>query len=251
MLPITIVIECTNSEDMQRAIRQAALGQSLVYLIIAPYMGKDILAWDDFLRLLAETREWAVREKLPVELYAGAVLPLRRALDVLQTGSTAYCLADSSYVLLSADDEDHEIAGDILFQLMLKGFQPVLSSPEVILQGKHGLSRLLRWMQKGILTMCDLDSLSGAYGREVREQVQLLVKNNMVCIWGVQAENISEDFALSEQIREIFDVAGLEYGQDMLCRYPEQMRENNVFYPNLPEHVERKKKGLFSWLTGH
>ena len=34
MLPITIVIECTNSEDMQRAIRQAALGQSLVYLII-------------------------------------------------------------------------------------------------------------------------------------------------------------------------------------------------------------------------
>jgi|GEM_PF-4251062 len=246
MLPITLFITYTHMEDLHEAIRKAVQVPSLNHIIIAPYRDTP-LDWEAELRLIDESRRWAAREHLSVALHAGAVVPMTKALELLQPGSTACCLAASPYVLLAMDGESQGTASDIFYQLMLNGFQPILSTPEQVLPGMHGASRLLHWMQKGVLSLSDLDSLSGLYGRSAWRQVRLLLHNHLICFWGIRAENVAGNYDLSRQIQKIFHAAGPDYGQDTLCRYPQGLREHTVFYPSLPSRVAPINKSLFSW----
>lgn len=80
-------------------------------------------------------------------------------------------LCETSYMM--ADP----MAREMIYQIMLKGFQPVIAHPERYMYASMPLYK--RWKQKDYLLQLNLLSLGGAYGKPARDKARELLKEGM------------------------------------------------------------------------
>ena len=99
-------------------------------------------------------------------------------------------LCETSYMMADAK------AWDMLYQIMLKGYQPVIAHPERYSYASKPLYQ--RWKEKDYLFQLNLLSLAGAYGKPALVKAHEMLKNGMYDYVGSdlhRVENVAQMIA--------------------------------------------------------
>jgi tyrosine-protein phosphatase YwqE len=73
---------------------------------------------------------------------------------------------------------------NILFEMQLQGYQPILAHPERYLYYANNLSELVKLKDMGCKLQSNLLSFSGYYGKEVLRFAERLVDQQLICLLG-------------------------------------------------------------------
>ena len=73
---------------------------------------------------------------------------------------------------------------NILFEMQLQGYQPILAHPERYLNYANNLSELVKLKDMGCKLQSNLLSFSGYYGKEVLRFAERLVDQQLICLLG-------------------------------------------------------------------
>lgn len=89
-----------------------------------------------------------------------------------------YLLVENSFnlELLNLDE--------VLFDLSVKGYKPVLAHPERYVYYHNNLDRYRAIHRSGVLFQCNLMSLGGYYGKEIKKVAEWMLENDMIDFLG-------------------------------------------------------------------
>lgn len=120
-------------------------------------------------------------KKIPIKIFPGQETYISNFLDTEKMGELL-TLADSGKYILVEMPDDHfpQFTYDVIFQLQLKGYIPIIPHPErnVILRRKKEL--LYELVTKGALVQITASSMLGKRGRAKKKYCIELIKHNLV-----------------------------------------------------------------------
>lgn len=141
-----------------------------------------------------------VGARLPVSLSLGGEYMLDSCfMDRFEEGfltlddARSLVLCETSYMM--ADPQ----AGEMLYQVMLKGYQPVIAHPERY--DYAAMSLYKRWKEKDYLLQLNLLSLAGAYGPMAEAKAHRLLKEGMYDYVGTDLHRVDNVEQMINAIR--------------------------------------------------
>ena len=102
-------------------------------------------------------------------------------------------LCETSYMMMEPRMKE------MLYEVMLKGFQPVIAHPERYQYAEKGL--YYRWKQKGYLFQLNLLSFAGAYGNVAKAKANQLLKEGMYDYVGSDLHRLAQLETMVSSIR--------------------------------------------------
>ncbi len=92
-------------------------------------------------------------------------------------------LCETSYMMMDP------MAKDMLYQVMLKGYQPVIAHPERYMYATKPMYK--RWKDREYLFQLNLFSLSGVYGKPAEEKARMLLKEGFYDYVGTDLHRVA------------------------------------------------------------
>lgn len=120
-------------------------------------------------------------EDIPVEVFIGQEIHLTNFLDMDKMGELLTLAGSGKYILVELPDDHFPLfTYDVIFQLQLKGYIPIIPHPErnVILRRRKEM--LYELVTKGVLVQITASSLIGKQGRTKKNYSIDLIKHNLV-----------------------------------------------------------------------
>ena len=145
---------------------------------------------DENKRVVVELNNALRAKKIDLEIYLGNEIYISP--DILQNLSSrrVATLNDSRYVLIESAMLDIPVNIDnIIYELCLKGYIPIIAHPERNLKVQENPNILFGLIMSGALTQINLSSLEGRYGKESKETAELLLSHKMVHFVGTDAHS--------------------------------------------------------------
>jgi protein-tyrosine phosphatase len=242
----------SRSLDMSLGMLKMAVQAGTTDIIATPHVNRHgvVPSWTAVTEAVRILQEKADIEEIPIHIYAGAEVELNyKALDFLPARSQAYCLAESSYILVELTEQSQpDQTEELLYALMLRGYIPVLAHPERYDRIMTHPERMVAWMQKGILTQCNAGSFTGLFGKHAQEQAEGLLQNHMIVFLGSDAHRTEwRPPDITQGLKAIEKLGGdwkacSEHGQSIL--------QHKILYPNIPESWKKTKKGFWKRIFG-
>ena len=170
-------------------------------LICTPHIISDMYPNDreTILPRLEETREALKENNIDIAIEAAAeyMVDLEMEKQVLSgepllTFGNNLILIEMSYVAPSPNIEQ------VIFQLRLKGLQPILAHPERYVFYHNNLDNYQRFIDLGCMLQINLLSLLGYYGKQIKLVAEKLLKNKMVDLLGTDMHHQRHLMALME-----------------------------------------------------
>ncbi len=124
--------------------------------------------------VLLETQLALKRENLNVNVAAAAEYMIDETFDVkpgLMTLPGNYILIEMSYLNESPNIEQ------VIFDLQIAGYQVILAHPERYIFYHKAHERFHRFKDMGVLFQLNLLSISGYYGKQVKQSAEYLIEN--------------------------------------------------------------------------
>jgi protein-tyrosine phosphatase len=150
---------------------------------------------------LIRLREKLVAEQIRMELEAAAeyylddsFLKLLNAGDLLTFGREKYLLLEVSYINYP------ENFNTIIFDVIVKGYTPVLAHPERYPFWSVKFDEYKKLKEMGVLFQLNITSLSGYYGPDIRRTAEKLAVNNMIDFLGSDAHHEKHLMALQKSL---------------------------------------------------
>jgi protein-tyrosine phosphatase len=172
-------------------------------LITTPHIMSDYfrntnaIITDGLIRL----REKLVAEQIHIELEAAAeyylddsFLKLLNAGDLLTFGKEKYLLLEVSYINYP------ENFNTIVFDVIVKGYIPVLAHPERYPFWSVKFDEYKKLKEMGVLFQLNITSLSGYYGPDIKRTAEKLAVNNMIDFLGTDAHHEKHLMALQKSL---------------------------------------------------
>ncbi len=141
-----------------------------------------------FKKLIHRVRQ----ENIPIKLYLGADIHIRwNILEELEQGNLL-TIAEGSYFLLELPSIGIlSQLKDLLFNLKLQGYTPILTHPE----REQAMSRYMKdienWVESGGLVQITAISITGEYGELIRKNSILLLKKGLVHVVSSDAHTMT------------------------------------------------------------
>ena len=170
-------------------------------LICTPHIISDMYPNDreTILPRLEEIREALKENNIDIAIEAAAeyMVDLEMEKQVLSgepllTFGNNLILIEMSYVAPSPNIDQ------VIFQLRLKGLQPILAHPERYVFYHHNLDNYQRFIDLGCMLQMNLLSLLGYYGKQIKLVAEKLLKNKMVDLLGTDMHHQRHLMALME-----------------------------------------------------
>lgn len=242
----------SRSLDMSLGMLKMAVQAGTTDIIATPHVNRHgvVPSWTAVTEAVRILQEKADIEEIPIHIYSGAEVELNyKALDFLPARSQAYCLAESSYILVELTEQSQpDQTEELLYALMLRGYMPVLAHPERYDRIMTHPERVMKWMQKGVLTQCNAGSFSGAFGQMAQQQAEDLLKNHMIVFLGSDAHRT--DWRTPDQRQGLQAIDKLGGNWHTCSQNGQYILQNRVLYPEIPTRWEKTKKGFWSKLFG-
>ncbi|MCB0375564.1 MAG: histidinol phosphatase, partial [Sinomicrobium sp.] len=156
-------------------------------LITTPHIYRDIYPnkRQDIWNALKKVQEVLTQEQINVELHAAAEYfldehfeELLEKKELLTLPGTNLVLIESSFIAPPPKLEEY------LFQLQIKGYQPLIAHPERYPFWHHRMDKYERLKEMDCLLQLNLLSLSGRYGQQVLRTAEQLLKKGMIDFLG-------------------------------------------------------------------
>ncbi|MFB3170032.1 CpsB/CapC family capsule biosynthesis tyrosine phosphatase [Neobacillus sp. 179-C4.2 HS] len=155
--------------------------------------------------------------------------------DILPVNHTPYVLVEfpSNHVPRYTDK--------LFYDLQMKGLVPVIVHPERNQEIIERSDILYQLVEKGALTQITAASVSGDFGKKIKNFSLQLVEANLTHFIASDAHNVNKR---SFKMREAFGVIEKKYGIDMVYYFDENaalLIDGKHVYKEDPERIKRKK----------
>lgn len=245
----------SRSQEMTLEMLKMAVNSGTTAMIATPHINRQgiIPSWQSILDRVEQVNQLAAVNELPIKIYSGGEVQLDYDAMAKLTGENReYCLADSRYILIElTENSEAKAVEQMLFELMLRGYMPILAHPERYTRIMHHPEIVLEWMHKGIATQCNTGSFHGYFGEKVQARVERLYRHRMITFLGTDAHRESIRTPDSTPAKQA--ICQLPNGEIFWnnCQSNAQfILEDRVLYPDVPASYETKKRGFFSRLFG-
>ncbi|MGN6617870.1 MAG: tyrosine-protein phosphatase [Ilyomonas sp.] len=170
-------------------------------LVCTPHILSDLYpnTPDTILPRLTIVREALKENNIPVQIHAAAEYMVDTDMESyvksgkpLLTFGKNYILIEMSYLAASPNIEQ------VIFELRMKGLQPILAHPERYNFYHHDFSKYERMKDLGCLLQMNLLSISGYYGKGIKLVAEKLAKNKMIDLVGTDMHHTNHLNALKE-----------------------------------------------------
>jgi protein-tyrosine phosphatase len=136
--------------------------------------------------------------------------------------------------------------GQLLFDIQLKGFIPVIVHPERNQEIIENPEVLYQLVKKGALTQVTASSVSGHFGKTIKKFSLQLIEANLTHFVASDAHNTS---SRGFKMVEAYDVVAKNFGIEAVYMFRENAElvvQGKSVYREAPERVKRKRiLGLF------
>ncbi len=160
---------------------------------------------------LASVQDAVLREGIDIGLHAAAEYMLDEHFNTLLASDEPllcihknWVLVECSYVSAPLDFKEK------LFQLQMKGYQPVLAHPERYPFWHHRLDFFQELSDQGILLQMNLLSILGYYGKEVQQVAEKLLRMKIINLVGTDMHHerhaqALQEMGISASIQQLLD----------------------------------------------
>ena len=176
--------------DMEASLEMArrALDGGSHTVVATPHVDLEYLIGPEEIAPGVEALRAALSDRgLPLTVLAGAELGLSRCAALDDDQLSEVCLGHGSYALV---ESPYTSAGalieEVLFELQVRGFRPLLAHPERCPEFQRDIARLERLVERGVACSLSVGSLSGQFGRTVRRFASRLLEQELI-------HNVSSD----------------------------------------------------------
>lgn len=164
-------------------------------------------------KLLKQLQQKAQKEGININLYLGNEIYIDRDIKKLLKAKKISALNDSKYILvelpISGEYDQYE---DILQDLKLTGWQPILAHPERYISFQNDYSKVIELHRIGILFQCNLGSIIGQYGKHAKKLVKYMAKENLIFCFGTdihRPRDYSEIAKAQKKLQKYYSAAKL------------------------------------------
>jgi protein-tyrosine phosphatase len=120
------------------------------------------------------------RAGIALAVLPGAEVAHTRAASLSNDALRAACLGHSSTLLVESPYQAVSFFDDLLFDLQLRGFKPLLAHPERCVMFQDDPSRLTTLVSRGMYCCVNAGSLAGRFGTKAQKAAITLVKLGVV-----------------------------------------------------------------------
>jgi protein-tyrosine phosphatase len=237
-----------SGSDESVAMARVALESGVGTIVATPHVRDDYpYPLEEIPTRTAGLNAALQRAGLSCRVVAGAEVAMARAARIDDADLRELCLGDSHYLLLEspygpADD----LLEELVFEVQLRGFRPVLAHPERSPSFQSNPERLRGLVERGVLCSLTGASITGGFGRRVRDFALRLVSDDLV-------HNVASDAHDARRrvptLRPAVDSVASEYaggdalGEWLVSDVPSAILEDHA-PPERPSARRRGVRGL-------
>ncbi|WP_217586553.1 tyrosine-protein phosphatase [Lentibacillus saliphilus] len=235
------------TEEDSLAMAREAVRQGVHTIIATPHhrngsfdnLGDTIIQHVDILNELFKN--------LPLTVLPGQEIRMNGdIIDELKQGD-ALTLANSKYVFVEFPSQHvPHYAGQMLFDLQVAGYTPIIVHPERNSELIEHPDRLFEFVHKGALTQITSGSVIGKFGKTIQKFTHQLIDANLAHFVASDAHNTT---SRSFWMHEAYDVIQDKYGEHTKYVFMENSQlliDDMHVHRDEPFRVKRKKiLGLF------
>ncbi|ADI00535.1 tyrosine-protein phosphatase [Salisediminibacterium selenitireducens] len=238
-------------KDMASSILMArkAEEEGITTIIATPHRSRVYVNdAEDVRRLTAELQEHLRCEGLSLQLLPGQEPRISGELiEELQDGRVMPLTGTGHYVFVEFPfDVVPRYAKQLLFDLQLEGYVPVIVHPERNVQLREHPSVLLDFVRNGALTQVTAGSLTGRFGKKVQTYSKNIVRARQCHFLASDAhDTVKRNFHMAEAKMLMVDEFGGDHF-DIMMANATAVVNGEAIYPEAPVEVKQKKWfGLF------
>ncbi|MCJ7603799.1 MAG: hypothetical protein MUO63_20165 [Desulfobulbaceae bacterium] len=167
------------ARDGKEALRMArvAADDGITHIVATPHVRETLHPVGFLKKCVARLNSILQKKNVPVEILFGAdayALLAPEKLKGYTINNTRYILIEFPYTHIPSN------AGDILFNLGLHGLTPIITHPERIPSVIRNPDTLLSLLSGNVYVQITADSLTGGFGRDVKECTRYLLQKGAV-----------------------------------------------------------------------
>ena len=154
---------------------------------------------------LNELKKEVKKQGININLYLGNEIYIDPNILELIKENKMCSLNNSAYILvelpMNGEYPDYQ---DIFSDLLNIGFKVVLAHPERYTSFQKDFDKVLEMVDMGVLLQCNVDSILGAYGKEAKKTIKLILKNKLVSFVGTDIHSTKKDYSYIEKAKDKF-----------------------------------------------
>ncbi|MBI2304075.1 MAG: hypothetical protein HYU86_04950 [Chloroflexi bacterium] len=232
------------------AMAQVAVEDGIEVMVATPHGAELAPGWSqaEALSRVNALEEEMARRHIPLRLVPGVENYLTPELPQKMVEGGALPLDGTSYILVEFPLFSlPPYTEEVLFQLQIKGFTPIIAHPERndVLQKNPDL--LLRLVERGMLAQVTAASLTAAFGSLPRQAAETMLRRRLVHIIASDAHSPqgSRSPVLSEGVREAARIVGEAAARAMVTAVPQAIVEGKAVAVEPPLAAEPRRTWAF------
>lgn len=154
---------------------------------------------------LNELKKEVKKQGININLYLGNEIYIDPNILELIKENKMCSLNNSAYILvelpMNGEYPDYQ---DIFSDLLNIGFKVVLAHPERYTSFQKDFDKVLEMVDMGVLLQCNVDSILGAYGKEAKKTIKLILKNKLVSFVGTDIHSTKKGYSYIEKAKDKF-----------------------------------------------
>jgi tyrosine-protein phosphatase YwqE len=146
-------------------------------------------------------KEELIKRDIDIEIELGAeyyidnhFIELLENQKLLAFGDKNYLLFEFSYFTAPRDIEE------LIYDMTLKGYTPILAHPERYIYWHNSFYKYVELKKMGVFFQLNLNSLSGYYGKEIKECAEKLIKKSYIDFVGTDTHHIKHIESLKKTL---------------------------------------------------
>ena len=157
------------------------------------------------MRILNKINDSLNKEKININLYLGNEIFINYdVLDLLQEKEIT-CLNNSKYLLIELPMSG-EFSGyiEVFLELINRGYKIILAHPERYISFQKDYSKVLELKEIGIYFQCNIESITGGYGRHAKKMIKRLLKENKISFLATDLHHDKKDYSVYLKAKKKF-----------------------------------------------
>ena len=140
-------------------------------------------------------------EGLDIELFASSEYRIDEYWDKMYAASTLLPMPGNYILMENSFQQELLQLDDLLFELMIKGYKPILAHPERYGYYSNRRHRYEKMHGQGVKFQLNILSLAGFFGPMARDNAMWLIKHEMVDMIGSDLHNVEQAHIIKDYIR--------------------------------------------------
>lgn len=209
------------------------------YIENSNYSYNQISRSEIFTRLKEKTQDLEVNLYLGNEIYlSDNVINLLERHEISTINNTKYMLVELPLTGYLNNLQN------ILCDLTSYGIVPIIAHPERYDFLQKNFKRVRELLEFDCLIQCNIDSLTGKYGRSAKRLMKKLLKNNLVQFVATDTHYVGSSDDLNKAYNKLKKIVGNDKYKQLTCTNSEIVLKNGEVFGNLEYLIreENRKK---------